>query len=266
MNRARLLVLVVLLAAAATAPAATVHNIHLWTDSSPDLVSREDLLETLTSTWETDEEKALAIFRWMVRSHRQTHATREDGRPLFDTIRFYNSYANTYCGYMAGFLTAFADGMGGDWRHRYVELGDHTVAEVSWDAGATWHLLDTSMVVYVRKPDGGIASVDEIASATSSLLAAALGETGPVPGHLYMYHAAEECMSNPVHPALTALDDPWGYRRACDQPIPYIRTLRNGADSYLSPNDIQTSFTHVRHGARHRLHLREGDTLSLIHI
>jgi hypothetical protein len=261
LNRPRhpLVVLLLVVAAATSTRAAAVHNIHLWTDTSPDLTSREDLVSTLTAPWPDDQDKALAIFRWMVRSHRQTHATREDGRPLFDPIRFYNSYANTYCGYMAGYLTTLVEGLGPDWRHRYVELGDHTVAEVSWDAGATWHLLDTSMVVYVLKPDGTLASVDEIAAAGSSALSLALGETGPVPGHLYLYHTANTCMSNPVNPALTALDDPWGYRRASDQPVPYIRTLRNGADSYAPPNEFQTAFTHVRHGVRYRLNLREGD-------
>ena len=127
-SRFLLITALAIVAATAIPAAASVHNIHLYTDSTPDYVSREDFLQTATGVWDDPQDQAIAIWRWMVRGHRQTHATREDERPLFDPIHFYNSYANTFCGYMAGFYTSFIDAEGGAWRHRYVELGDHSVA------------------------------------------------------------------------------------------------------------------------------------------
>lgn len=252
--------LVLSLTVLAAPVAASVYNIHLYTDSTPDYVSREDFVQTATGIWEEPQDQAIALWRWMVRGHRQTHATREDGRALFDPIFFYNSYANTYCGYVAGYFTSFIDEMGPPWAHRYVALSDHTVAECSWDGGADWHMFDTSMVIYAFGPDGTVASCADIQAAGVSPLSLALGETGPVAGHAYLYHAAPECMTNPVNPVFGYdLAYPWGYRRACDKPVDYSRTLRNGADSYRSFTP-QTWYTHVRHGWRYRLHLRPGDT------
>ncbi len=252
--------LIALVIAIATPAAASVHNIHLYTDSTPDYVSREDFLESATGIWDDPQDQAIAIWRWMVRGHRQTHVSREDDRPLFDPIYFYNSYANTFCGYVAGYYTSFVDARGGAWQHRYIELSDHTVAEASWNGGADWHMFDTSMVIYALRPDGGVASCADIQAAHSSPLSLSLGAAGPEPGNYYLYHAAPECMTNPVDPAHAGdLTYPWGYRKACDKPVEYVRTLRNGADSYISGFTVQDWYTHVRHGWRYRLHLRPGD-------
>ncbi len=252
--------LIILMLDAASANA-SVHDIHLHTDSTPDYVSIEDFVTTATSAWDDPEDEAIALWRWMVRSHLQTSATFEDGAPLWDPIQFYGSYPNTFCGYMAAFLTAFVETKGGDWRHRYVELSDHTVAEVSWDAGATWHMFDASMVVYARRHDGAIASCADIASATSCELSDFWGDPTAEAGHLYLYHAAAECMTNPPDPDHPFdLGYPSGYRKATGNPVPYSRTLRNGADSYLTGFDVQEAFTHVRRGWRNRLHLHPGHT------
>jgi len=250
--------LIILLLSFASAHA-SVHDIHLYTDSTPDYVSIEDFVATATSAWDDPEDQAIALWRWMVRSHLQTSTTREDGAPIWDPIRFYGSYPNANCGYKASYLTAFVETMGGDWRHRYIELSDHTVAEVSWDAGATWHMFDASMVTYARRHDGAIASCADIASATSCALSDFWGATGDEPGHLYIYHAAPECMTNPPDPDQAHdLGFPSGYRKAADNPVPFSRTLRNGADSYLSGFDVQEAFTHIRLGWRNRLHLHPG--------
>ncbi len=259
MTRARYQYLGLLLLLLTATPAhASVHDIHLYTDNSPDCVSIEDFVATATSAWDDPEDQAVALWRWMVRSHLQTSATFEDGAPLWDPIQFYGSYPNTFCGYMAAFLTAFVDVMGGDWRHRYIELSDHTVAEISWDAGATWHMFDTSMVVHARRHDGAIASCADIAAPGSCALSQLWGAAGAEPGHLYLYHAAAECMTNPPDPLHTEPGYPSGYRQAADNPVPFSRTLRNGADSYLTGFDVQTAFTHVRRGWRNRLHLHPG--------
>jgi len=254
-------ILLVILLFGVSAVDASVHDIHLYTDSKPDYVSIEDYVTTATSAWNTPEEQAIALWRWMVRVRQQTSNTFEDGVPLWDSIQFFASYPNANCGYVASYITAFADEMGGDWRHRYIELSDHTVAEVSWDGGATWHMFDTSMVAFARKHDGSIASCADIASASSCALSGFWGDPGAEPGHYYLYHASPECMTNPPDPDQQAdLGYPSGYRKAADNPVPYSRTLRNGADSYTHGFQVQEAFTHIRHGWRNRLHLHPGQT------
>ena len=243
------------------AAAQTVYNIHLHTDSTPDWVDRDSFLASTMPIWSDPQDQGIALWRWLSRSHRQTHATREDGRYLWDPFHFYSSYANTYCGFMAAFMTTMVDGMGGPWRHRYVELGDHTVMEMSWDAGATWHMFDTSMVVYALNHDGVVASADELGSSAQCQVSRDLGDPGDTPGHDYLYHTAKPCMTNPPDPAHAGeLTHPSGYRTACDNPIVYNRTLRNGADSYISGTYPEENRTHVRYGWQYRLHMRPGQT------
>ena len=240
---------------------AGAYNIQLYTDSTPDYTTRQSFLETVLPIWSDPQDQATAIWRWGVRHRRQTSTTREEGRGIYDPILLFNSYPNTYCAFIAGAQQSLYDAIGGDWRSRYVELADHTVSEVSWDAGASWHLFDASMDVYCLRHDGSVASVPEIASAHSCALSQALGAAGDEPGHYYLYHAAQECSSNPVDPGHAGdLAYPWGYRVLPDRPIPYVRTLRNGADSYISGFTIQEDFTHIRYGHRYRLNLRRWES------
>jgi len=246
---------------AATDAGAGAYNIQLYTDSTPDYTTRQSFLETVLPVWDDPQDQAIAIWRWGVRHRRQTSTTREEGRGIYDPILLFNSYPNTYCAFIAGAQQSLYEAIGGDWRARYVELADHTVSEVSWDAGASWHLFDASMDVYCLRHDGGVASVPEIASAHSCALSQALGAAGDEPGHYYLYHAAQECSSNPVDPSHAGdLAYPWGYRVLPDRPIPYVRTLRNGADSYISGFTIQEDFTHIRYGHRYRLNLRRWES------
>ncbi|MCB1150123.1 hypothetical protein KDK88_01150 [bacterium] len=255
----RSIMIILLFALAASGAAGAVYNVHLHTDSTPDYVDVQSFLDTAHSTWTDPEDQAIALWRWMTRTHLQTHTTREDGRGLWDPIQFYASYPNSFCGYMAGFLTSFADAKGGAWRHRYLELGDHTVAELSWDGGQTWHMFDTSMVAFARNHAGEIADHTDLGATQSCALSDWWGAPGAEEGHVYLYHTDASIMSNPPDPAHSGeLTHSSGYRKASDNPVLFERTLRNGADSYTSSNDVQTGYTHVRRGWVNRLHLKPG--------
>lgn len=244
-----------------SAPQAAVYNLHLYTDSNPDYTTVESFLETALPVWQTPQEQAIALWRWGVRNRRQTSATYENGRPIYDPVLMFNDYANTYCAYISGALEAQVEALGGDWRARYLELSDHTVMEMSWDQGLNWHLFDASMNIYCFTPDGVVASAAQVRESRASELSLLLGETGPVPGHDYLYGFAPECGSNPVNPARAGdLGYPWGYRVASDEPVPFSRTLRNGADSYLTSVTYEDQYTHVRLGHRYRLNLRRGES------
>ena len=57
----------------------------------------------------------------------------------------FNSYGYCNCGIISGVNDALWLRMG--WKARYVQLGDHTVSECSWDGGKTWHMFDSSMSI-----------------------------------------------------------------------------------------------------------------------
>lgn len=259
MSATRLLAVALFALVVAAPVRASTHTIHLHTDSTPDHATIEDFVATVTSPWTAPEDQATALFRAMSRAHHQSPTTFEDGASIWDPTRFYASYPNSFCGYFAAFFTAYVDAMGDPWRHRYVELGDHTVCEASWDAGVTWHMFDTSMVIFARNHEGSIASCADIAAADQCELSRFWGAPGDEPGHAYLYHADPSVMTNPPDPDHAGqLGYPSGYRKACDNPVPYSRTLRNGADSYTSGFDVQTAYSHVRTGWVNRLHLRPG--------
>ena len=72
-------------------------NIRIVSDSVPDWSSRENFVKSALSGWKTDEEKALAQFRWMHRCRRVGSYAPEDSRPVLDPILFFNSYGITFC-------------------------------------------------------------------------------------------------------------------------------------------------------------------------
>ena len=84
----------------------------------------------------------------------------EDGHWVLDPILLFNSYGHCNCGIISGVNNALWLNMG--WKAHYVQLGDHTVCECSWDGGKTWHMFDTSMSFYCFNDQGEVASVREI--------------------------------------------------------------------------------------------------------
>jgi hypothetical protein len=133
--------------------------------------------------------------------------------------------------------------MGDPYQARYVQLGDHTVSEVSWDNGKTWHLFDSSMSIYCYNHEGQVASCDEIKEAHACALSGGKSE----PGHYYLYHYAPACGTHP---------GPSGWRGAADQPVAFLRTLEAGASSYTDGFDVDRYCQCARYGHRYVLNLR----------
>jgi len=132
--------------------AAQVYNLHLVTDNQPDYTDFASFVESSTGTWKTPEEKAIAVWRWGRRSRHQLSCAREGAKYIMDPILNYNSYGALNCGIISGLNLC-------SWLHlgyqaRYVQLGDHTVSQVSWDSGRNWHLFDSSMSFFCYNHDG----------------------------------------------------------------------------------------------------------------
>jgi hypothetical protein len=228
-------------ALSASAAEAQVYNLRLLTDNTPDYTDLSSFVESSTGTWQSPQHKACAVFRWGRRSRRQTSCAVEGGRHLLDPILHYHSYGAMNCGIISSLnISAWLE-LG--FRARYIQLGDHTVSEVSWDDGQTWHLFDSSMSFYCYNHEGQVASCEEIKQAHGCALSGGVVE----PGHFYLYHGA---------PPLVSHLGPTGWRFAADQPVNYARTLQNGADSYTDGSSVDRYCQLSRRGHRYVLNLR----------
>ncbi|HLY09462.1 MAG TPA: hypothetical protein VKW04_09190 [Planctomycetota bacterium] len=221
----------------APAGAASDYNITLVTDAAPDVTDIDSYLRSITSQYDQPQDKAVAVWRWSQRLRKQTSPPAEEGHEVSDPIQFFSSYGYTMCGIISGVDNSLWLNLG--WKAHYVQLGDHTVCECSWDGGKTWHMFDDSMSFYCFNQKGEIASTRDI-------------EKDPT---CYLERFAPECGTNPVK----GLTDHQGWRCASDRPVEYQRTLANGVDSFAAPNDVIEDHLAIRWGRRTVLNLRPGD-------
>src|ERR1043165_4419463 len=217
---------------------ATDYNITLATDSSPDLTDIDSYLNSITSQYSTPQEQAIAIWRWSQRLRKQNTNPMREGMYVLDPIELFNSYGYWNCGIISGVNNALWLKMG--WKAHYVQLGDHTVCECSWDGGKSWHMFDASMSFYCFNEKGEVASVREI-------------EQNP---KFYLENFAPECGTNPAKD----INDHRAWRCASDRPVENQRTLANGYDSFKPPNSIQTGNLYAQYGRRYVLNLRPNES------
>jgi len=220
---------------------ASVYNLHLATDNVPDYTDLASMVQSATSSWQTPQDKCIAIWRWGRRGRHQMSCAMEDGRYIVDPILHFNSYGAMNCGIISLLNIACWRQLG--YQARYVQLGDHTVSEVSWDDGKTWHLFDSSMSIYCFNHDEQVASCEQIKEAHACELSGGKSE----PGHYYLYHYAQSCG--------THLGSS-GWRCAADQPVVFNRTLGEGASSYTDGYDVDRYCQCAHFGHRYVLNLR----------
>ena len=220
---------------------AAVYNLHLVTDKVPDYTDMPSLAHSTADLWQTPQDKAIAVWRWGHRSRRQTSCAGEDGRTIWDPILHYNSYGAMNCGIISSLNIASWLELG--YRARYIQLGDHTVSEVSWDDGKNWHLFDSSMSVFCYNHEGQVASCDEIQQTHACELSGGKSERG----HFYFYHFAPQCGSHL---------GPTGWRFCGDNPVEFNRTLYEGVDSYTHNFHVDKYCQYARTGHHYVLGIR----------
>jgi len=220
---------------------AQVYNLHLVTGNQPDYTDMKSFVESSTGTWKTPEEKAIAVWRWGRRSRRQLSCSREGVRYIADPILNYNSYGALNCGIISALnICSWVELR---YQARYVQLGDHTVSQVSWDGGQSWHMFDSSMSFFCYNHAGQVASCEEIREAHGCALSGGKVE----PGHYYFYHAAPQCVSHL---------GPTGWRSASDNPVEFNRLLSEGASSYTDGLSVDRGCQFARYGHRYVLNIR----------
>jgi hypothetical protein len=214
------------------------YNITLVTDNAPDFTDLESYLYSVTSQFSTPQEKAVNVWRWSQRLRKQTAFPTEEGHEVLDPIAMFTSYGYTQCGIISGIDNSLWLNLG--WKAHYVQLGDHTVCECSWDGGKTWHMFDNSMSYFCFNDKGEIAGVREI-------------EKNP---RFYLEHVPPEVGTNPVK----GLQDHQGWRNGTENPVQFERSIANGMDSFLAPNDVIEDHLATRWGRTFAITLRPGES------
>lgn len=214
------------------------YNITLVTDNAPDFTDLESYLYSVTSQFSTPQEKAINVWRWSQRLRKQTSYPTEEGHTVLDPIPLFTSYGYTMCGVISGVDNSLWLNLG--WKAHYVQLGDHTVCECSWDGGKTWHMFDNSMSFFCFNDKGEVAGAREI-------------EKNP---RFYLENVPSEVGTNPVK----GLQDHQGWRVGTECPVQFNRSIANGMDSFLPPNDVIEDHLAVQWGRSFAITLRPDES------
>jgi len=158
---------VVLVIVASAALAAGPAGIVIDTDRSVNCTSLKSIVADVCQGCKTDQDKAIAIYNFMVRtvwmpwhSHRPLELS-PDGRLLFvnDPVKYIVVYGYCGCGPQAGVHGALCEAAGLKFRLLNPGFG-HVSGEVGW--GGKWHWMDVWLPAYVTDEKGQIYSYDEI--------------------------------------------------------------------------------------------------------
>lgn len=175
---------------------ATVYNLEVVTDASPDYHDMDSMIHSITIKWEEPPEKCWALFYWNHIARRQTSPMTVHGVECTDPIRQFNDYGYTMCSTVAGINCAIWDAM--EYPVRFWDISNHTVSEVEYDS--RWHMYDNSMSAIYTLCDGvTIAGVEDIGRQGACALSGGRTERG----HIAKYH----CLTaNSIKGFLTGAD------------------------------------------------------------
>ncbi|MCL2640087.1 MAG: hypothetical protein FWD53_04510 [Phycisphaerales bacterium] len=125
-----------------------------------DVSSPEAWKKTYIKDGMTDEQKAIAIWKSIVKYRHQGNTPQEflQNACVHDPIKTYNVYGHNMCCCTSANLQGLARYVGIPSQGRMIT--QHSVAEV-WYDGA-WHMFDGSLMNYFRNAQGQVASVNEI--------------------------------------------------------------------------------------------------------
>ena len=153
----------------AAAPAAKgevgiVSHIKVLSEKVEDVSSLEDWKKTYIKPGMKDEEKALAIWRTVVKYRHQCAPPNEflsnEGN-VHDVMKTIHVYGYGQCCCASADVEELGRYIGMD--ARGWSITQHSVPELFY--GNKWHLIDGSLMDYFRSPDGSLAGVEEIAQA-----------------------------------------------------------------------------------------------------
>lgn len=146
-----------------------VSNIKVLSDKVEDVSTLEDWKNTYIKPGMSEKEKALAIWRTMVKYRHQTAPPDEgisSSENVHDPMKTIHVYGYGMCCCASSNVEGLARYLGLEARGRIISL--HSVPEIKVDG--KWALIDCSLMNYIEKEDGSLASVDEIRDAVQGWL------------------------------------------------------------------------------------------------
>ncbi len=145
---------------AADAPGVVSH-VKILTDQVEDVSSMEAWKRSFIKPGMTDAQKAQAVFATVLKFRHQDIPPNEfllAEAHVHDPIKTFNVYGYGQCCCASSNIEALARYVG--LQARGWAIINHSVPEVRFDDA--WHLMDASLMTTFPKPDGALASVDEI--------------------------------------------------------------------------------------------------------
>lgn len=149
-----------------------VSHLNLTSDKSPDVSTLQAWKQSYISEGMSDQDKSIAIFNTLTRFRHQANPPREftssamAGGHVHDPLKSIHVYGYGQCCCVSSEVVGLARYLGMEARGR--DITAHSVPEIHYNGG--WHLFDCSVMNYHLKPDGQVASVDEIHEAVAGWL------------------------------------------------------------------------------------------------
>jgi hypothetical protein len=138
-----------------------VSFVKVKSDKVPDISSMEAWKAAYIKPDMTNQEKMIAVWKTVATFQHQ------DSPPIeflqhedivYDPIKVFNVYGYAFCANASAHLNALARHIG--FEARGWAIYHHAIPEVKYDD--EWHHFDSSIICYFPKPDGKVASVEEI--------------------------------------------------------------------------------------------------------
>jgi hypothetical protein len=142
-------------------PVGVVCNIKVVSDKVEDVSSLDAWRKSYITPGMTDEEKALAIWKTVVKYRHQNPPPNEflqNEKNVHDVMKTIHVYGYGMCCCASANIEQLARNIG--FKARGWAITAHSVPEVFY--GGKWRLLDASLMNYFRTADGGLAGVEQI--------------------------------------------------------------------------------------------------------
>jgi len=124
-----------------------LRGVKVLPDKAPDCSSLKSIVDSITRECKTNDEKAIAVYNFMILSHyHRAYPAESGGIPVLKEI---NTYGWSLCGGLHSEQSALWRELGWGWR--FVGWDGHTTVEAKYDG--RWHYLDAFLKFYAWMPD-----------------------------------------------------------------------------------------------------------------
>ncbi|MEI6165852.1 MAG: hypothetical protein WCS52_01525 [bacterium] len=222
----------------AAAPA-LVAGIKVQPDKAPDCSSLKAIAESVTRGCKNNDEKAIAVYNFMILTHYHRNYPNEPGG--LSVLKEINCYGWSLCGGLHSEQSAIWRELGWNWR--FVGWDGHTTVEAQYDG--RWHYLDAFLKFYAWMPDGKggrtIAGEDDLSNNAQTLVTGAF-ELDKARNCVYAKNNAFVTSGEQVNwqaPALLSCGD------TLDGVVKGLKSHRagNSADSWMGINHATGSYS-----------------------